>query len=296
MTQLGLGSQPKTEVVVNVASVPQRSPFRYPGGKTWLVPTIREFMASLPDRPVTFVEPFAGGAIVGLTIAFENLADKVVLVELDEQVASVWKTVLSDDVGWLIDKIGTFRCTLEAVQNEMSRTPTSTKELAFQTIVKNRTYHGGILAAGSSPIKSGENGKGISSRWYPATIQRRLADIHRIRHRINFIEGDGITVIHQYSNSPDTVYFIDPPYTAAGKKAGRRLYNCFALDHDLLFKVVAGVRGDIVMSYDDAEGVRDLARKHNLEVATVTMRNTHLVTMKELLIGRNLDWIKSKRD
>lgn len=24
--------------VVNVASVPQRSPFRYPGGKTWLVP------------------------------------------------------------------------------------------------------------------------------------------------------------------------------------------------------------------------------------------------------------------
>ena len=23
--------------VVNVASVPQRSPFRYPGGKTWLV-------------------------------------------------------------------------------------------------------------------------------------------------------------------------------------------------------------------------------------------------------------------
>lgn len=27
--------------IVNVASVPQRSPFRYPGGKTWLVPHIR---------------------------------------------------------------------------------------------------------------------------------------------------------------------------------------------------------------------------------------------------------------
>ena len=24
--------------IVNVASVPQRSPFRYPGGKTWLIP------------------------------------------------------------------------------------------------------------------------------------------------------------------------------------------------------------------------------------------------------------------
>lgn len=31
-----------TPKVVNVASVPQRSPFRYPGGKTWLVPVVRK--------------------------------------------------------------------------------------------------------------------------------------------------------------------------------------------------------------------------------------------------------------
>jgi 5-methylcytosine-specific restriction endonuclease McrA len=42
------------------------------------------------------------------------------------------------------------------------------------------------------------------------------------------------------------------------------------------------------MSYDDAESVRDLARKHNCEVTTVAMRNTHLVTMREFLISRNL--------
>jgi hypothetical protein len=29
--------------IVNVASVPQRSPFRYPGGKTWLVKKITTF-------------------------------------------------------------------------------------------------------------------------------------------------------------------------------------------------------------------------------------------------------------
>jgi len=294
MKQLELVSWPKDEVVVNVSSVLQRSPFRYPGGKTWLVPTIRQFMASLLDRPAIFVEPFAGGAIVGLTVAFENLADKVVLVEMDDQVASVWNTVLSDDVGWLIDRIGTFRCTLESVQDEMSRTPSSTKELAFQTIVKNRTYYGGILAAGSSVIKGGENGKGVSSRWYPATIQRRLVNIHRMRHRIDFIEGDGITVIEQYSALPDTVYFIDPPYTAAGKKAGRRLYNYFELDHDLLFKVAAGVRGELLISYNDAEYIKDLAKKHNFEVTAVAMRNTHLAKMRELLISRNLDWTRSE--
>ena len=31
---------------VNVASVPQRSPFRYPGGKTWLIPHIRRWLTS----------------------------------------------------------------------------------------------------------------------------------------------------------------------------------------------------------------------------------------------------------
>ncbi|MBN2594284.1 MAG: hypothetical protein JXA81_12320, partial [Sedimentisphaerales bacterium] len=33
--------------VVNVASVPLRSPFRYPGGKTWLVPYVRQWLSSL---------------------------------------------------------------------------------------------------------------------------------------------------------------------------------------------------------------------------------------------------------
>ena len=33
--------------VVNVASVPQRSPLRYPGGKTWLVPHIRTWLKEM---------------------------------------------------------------------------------------------------------------------------------------------------------------------------------------------------------------------------------------------------------
>ena len=80
---------PSKAEIVNVASVPQRSPFRYPGGKTWLVPKIKQWLRSLPWKPSLFVEPFAGGAIVGLNVAFENLAEKVLLIELDEQVAAV---------------------------------------------------------------------------------------------------------------------------------------------------------------------------------------------------------------
>lgn len=43
---------------------------------------------------------------------------------------------------------------------------------AFATIIKNRVNRGGILANGASFIKNGENGKGITSRCYPATLRR----------------------------------------------------------------------------------------------------------------------------
>src|SRR5207248_2714934 len=93
--------------VVNVASVPQRSPFRYPGGKTWLVPTIRSWLKQNPD-PKHLTEPFAGGGIVSLTAAFENLASSILMVEKDEEVAAVWEIIFSDNNRWLAEKILTF--------------------------------------------------------------------------------------------------------------------------------------------------------------------------------------------
>ena len=44
---------------VDVSQVPQRSPLRYPGGKTWLIPHIREWLRQV--QPTLLVEPFAGG-------------------------------------------------------------------------------------------------------------------------------------------------------------------------------------------------------------------------------------------
>ncbi len=280
--------------VVNVASVPQRSPFRYPGGKTWLVPRIRQWLNSLPGRPQRFIEPFAGGAIVGLTVAFEKRADLVILVERDEQVAAVWDTIINIKGGaeWLAEKIVTFDLTPESVRVLLSMPARSKRERAFQTIVQNRVSHGGILAPGAGLLKYGENGKGIHSRWYPATLKKRILDIAGIRERLQFIRGDGFEIIHKHVDDPNAVFFIDPPYTASSKKAGTRLYKYHQVNHEELFDLVSRVKGDFLMTYDDAEEVRALALTHRFETRLVAMSNTHHATMKELLIGRNLDWVK----
>lgn len=278
--------------IINVASVPQRSPFRYPGGKTWLVPYVRAWLKTLSTKPNNFIEPFAGGGIVSLTVAFESLALNVIMVELDDDVAAVWKAILGEDADWLAERIASFDVTVESAKEELAKKPRSLREKAFQTILSNRVRHGGIMAHGSSFIRFGENGKGIKSRWYPATLRKRILNIADIKDRFQFIQGDGMVVISQHLKEAEAVYFIDPPYTAAGKRAGTRLYKHNALDHAKLFELMGRVKGDFLMTYDNADGVLNMAKKHGFDTELIAMKNTHHAEMTELVIGRNLEWVR----
>lgn len=276
--------------VVNVASVPKRSPFRYPGGKTWLVPRVRQW---LRRRPAELIEPFAGGGIVSLTAAAENLASHVTMVELDEQVAAVWQTIINDGGGaWLAHKIATFNLTPESLADNLGKRPRTRREMAFQTVLKNRTYRGGILAPGAAPLKYGENGKGIKSRWYAETLKKRILEIDTIRERMTFVEGDGVEVIRQNVHRTDVAFFIDPPYTVHGKGAGRRLYTYSEINHAELFKLMSSIKGDFLTTYDDVDAVRELAQKYRFDTELIAMKNTHHAKMTELLIGFDLDWIR----
>ncbi len=274
--------------IVNVASVPKRSPFRYPGGKTWLVPEVRRWLRTLPDRPRVLVEPFAGGGIISLTAVFENLVDRAVMVEIDPQMAAAWRTIL-DDADWLINRILHFDITVESVRQALSQVPGDSREQGFQAILRNRAQRGGILAPGASLMKEGENGRGIASRWYPRTLTRRIREIQAVRSRITFVEGDGLQWIEAYRDEPEAAFFIDPPYTAGGKRAGKRLYTYNDVDHERLFALTARVSGEVLMTYDDAPEVVALADRHGLFIRRVPMKNTHHAKLDELLITRAVD-------
>ena len=163
--------------MLNVSSVPQRSPFRYAGGKTWLITYVRAWLSARGGLSKELIEPFAGGGIVSLTAACENLVNAVTMVEKDEDVAAVWKVILSSKAQWLADAIVGFDLTPENARDAISRANESEESRAFATIVKNRVNRGGILAEGASFIKYGENGKGIRSRWYPETLKKRTLEI-----------------------------------------------------------------------------------------------------------------------
>jgi len=101
-------------------------------------------------------------------------------------------------------------------------------------------------------------------------------------------EGDGIEVMESYSGRADVAFFIDPPYTAAGKRAGMRLYTHSSLDHERLFATAARLAGQFLMSYDNAPEIVALATKHGFQTRTILMKNAHHALMDELVIGCDL--------
>ena len=304
---------------VNVACVPQRSPLRYPGGKTWLIPHIRAWLAGLGGnalashaadataldlpsraadangrgsrrRPRVLVEPFAGGGIVSLTAAMEDLAERCLMAELDRDVAAFWHAALRFGPA-LQERVLRFQASREAVTSLTSMQPADVVGQGFRTLVLNRTRRGGILAPGASLSRRGENGKGVASRWYPQTIVSRLEAIEKHAERISFCETDGLqllrAILHGTSGSSDEIVaFVDPPYTAGGKCAGRRLYAHNEIDHKRLFALLADSRIDFLMTYDCAPEIVALVEKHHFHAVQVAMKNTHHAKVRELVITR----------
>ncbi len=221
---------------VNVAQVPQRSPLRYPGGKTWLIPHIRHWLRE--THPQTLIEPFAGGGIVSLTAVSEDLVETAVMIEKDRDVAAFWRCALSG-TNDLQERIRGFVPTRDSVREIEEQSCDTPEDHGWRTLVLNRTRRGGVLAHGASFTRKGENGKGLASRWYADTLIARLDAIDNISARITFTEGDAMTLL------PDLItdgvaLFVDPPYTAqGGKKAGTRLYRWSDIDHAALFALLA---------------------------------------------------------
>lgn len=283
-------TSPNLELVApNVSSVPIYSPFRYPGGKSRLYPFMVQWLASSCLKKVScLVEPFAGAAHVGLAAAIEQWSTNVVLIELDNDIACVWKTVLSDNCLWLVDRIQSFILTQESADEILANDCTSTREHAFKVILKNRLSRGGISAPGSGLLEKGENGRGISSRWYPQTLVRRIQQIHKASSRILFLEGDGLSYIDRWANDEDKVYFIDPPYP----EAGRRLYRHFDVQPETVFRLVSNIKSKFVVTYNDSSEIHELAKAYDLEIRRILMRTAHHEKKFELLISNDFSWLK----
>jgi DNA adenine methylase len=147
------------------------------------------------------------------------------------------------------------------------------------------------MAEGAGLVKTGENGRGLNSRWYPETLARRIQEIAGVRERFSFIEGDAFEVVRRYADDETTAFFADPPYTVASK----RLYAHWQVDHRSLFGLLASVKGDVLLTYDNTHEIAALASEFDFETQAIASRAAKHAKLDKVLVGKALSkWMRLK--
>lgn len=235
------------------------SPLRYPGGKSRAIDSI--YAALLPHKLTTFVELCAGGASLGLSLLDAGKIDRLILNDLDFNVANFWRCVIrrGDDFADMVLSHPSFTRDdfFSAKEILESRTlhPDDSLTRAFSFLLINRLSFGGIQMACPMGGKDDDPQK-LLSRWNPQTLADRIRAIYSMRDRIEIHIKDAETFFSEFAGwlPSDSTIFIDPPYLGAGP----RLYPLsYQGKHEELADTIntffmSYPGPDIVLTYDDA--------------------------------------------
>jgi len=88
------------------------SPLRYPGGKSRLSKFIGQAICNLQIHNCTYIEPFAGGAGVALSLLLDGVVENIVINDYDKAIYSFWRALKQEPTA-LIEKIQSTPITIE---------------------------------------------------------------------------------------------------------------------------------------------------------------------------------------
>ena len=228
---------------------------RWPGGKSKFVGQLLSYCN--PDKMENFVEPFAGGASVGLSLLLAGKVKELFLNDIDFGVYSLFQ-LIKDMPEVLIDRIRRFVPTKEAYYRARQRVNENyfgldMVDAAWNLLIVNRLAFSGITKANcmSEP----------ESRWSAHTLIKRIENIHRVNTHIHVSCMDACGLIEEMYWRPNTTIFIDPPYKIKGKNLYVNYYtdkNHYELSN-LLEDLYRGMPGaDMLITYDDCEFIKEI--------------------------------------
>jgi DNA adenine methylase len=235
------------------------SPLRYPGGKWRIAPFLRQVIEiNRLDAPV-YVEPYAGGASLALSLLFDGLVSEIHLNDLDSAVYAFWRSVLTK-TREILELIREVQVTPDewyrqkAIYAEGTRS--GTLALGFAKFFLNRTSHSGILNGGMIGGKEQMGRWKLDARFNRVELARRISQISSAKNRISITKRDALDVIRDYRSSRKTLVYLDPPYY----RPGRHLYlNDYKPDdHIAVRNQVKKLAYPWIVSYDDVSAIRRL--------------------------------------
>ena len=237
------------------------SPLRYPGGKSKITPFISLIIEKLNIEQCVYVEPFAGGAGVALSLLLNGKVSEIVINDYDKAIYAMWRAIL-EDTNRFIDLVRNTPLTIAEWRKQKNIYTNNNKhyslELGFAAFYLNRTNRSGILSAG--PI-GGDLQKGkylIDARYNRDALITKIQDIAKHKSHIHLYNKDIDSFIRTYLpryQAQAFVYF-DPPYYNKGKELYKNFFE--HNDHKRIADLICQLDCHWMVTYDDVEEICEM--------------------------------------
>ncbi len=264
------------------------SPLRYPGGKAKLTAFIKLLMAKNELVGGEYVEVFAGGASVGLSLLLGGYVSKIHLNDIDSGIYAFWHSVLNN-CDELCGMIRTKRVSVAEWERQRSvyhdTRDRSLLERGFATFFLNRTNRSGIIASGGMIGGRAQTGSWkLNARYNKKNLIDRITRIAERADDIRLYRDDGARLITRRlrRRSNCALVYLDPPYYVKG---GRRLYaNSYGPeDHEALSKLVSDLDLPWIVSYDNVVEIVRLYRNFRKRKFTLSYTASERTSGEEVI-------------
>lgn len=235
--------------------MPFYSPLRYPGGKRRLTSAVTQLLDANRLKDVTYAEPFAGGAAIGLALLLEEYASTIHINDLSRPVYAFWHTVLYDSKD-LCRRIEQAKLTVSEWRKQRkvyeNRATAQIDDLGYAALYLNRTNRSGIIDGGLIGGFNQTAKWGIDARFNPEDLIVRIRRIARYANRIHLYQSEALhfitTTVPELGRN--VFAFCDPPYINNGE--GLYLNDYTLDDHRVLAKKVLELKCPWLVTYDAA--------------------------------------------
>jgi len=246
------------------------SPLRYPGGKARLSQTLKTLIRANRLLDCQYVEPFAGGAGVALSLLYGEYVSHIHINDLDKSVHAFWSAVVGNTEG-LCRLIRDTPLNLpewrrqRAIQSRREEVDSLT--LAFSTFFLNRTNRSGIIASGGiiGGLKQAGTYK-LDARFNRSELINRIEHVASYRNRISLYQLDAVDMLGAVVQDlpSESLVYLDPPYYVKGSRLYANYYE--HADHERLASKVKNLRQHWFVTYDDVRPIRKMYRSFRSSV------------------------------
>ncbi len=264
------------------------SPLRYPGGKGKVADYFKRIIRDNLLYDAVYVEPYAGGASVGLTLLFNEYVSKIIINDKDRSIYAFWHSVLNqtDKFCKLIETTPVTIKTWKKQKTIQRRKKTANLlKLGFSTFFLNRTNRSGILNGG---VIGGQDQTGkwkIDARYNKTALIERIKRIASYKSRIEVYNRDAVRLIRSLKPRlpVKTLIYFDPPYFVKGEDLYLNFYK--PLDHRKIAEEIASlVDQKWIVTYDNVASIRNIYEGYRKKKFTLNYSAAEASKGEEVMI------------